>query len=107
MPYNPPWQKLYHPQPFSGGGSGELTFNIVNIKLVDPAAEVVVAQRLEQQVNYVEVVDRVSAYEASPGYSEQQSTLNTQRDFTLLIGILVVGGLVSIRYLTSFHCEIA
>lgn len=76
-----------------------MTFNIVNVKLTDPAAEEDVAQRLEQQVNRVEVVNRVAAYEASPGYSEQQSTLNTQRGFTLLIGILVVGGFFQIQTL--------
>lgn len=92
------WDRI-RPQPFSGSGSGELTFNIVNVKLADPAAEAAVAQRLEEQVNRVEVVDRVSAYEASPGYSEQQSTLNTQRGFTLLIGILVVGGFFQIQTL--------
>ncbi|MGD2049136.1 MAG: hypothetical protein PVH03_06555 [Chloroflexota bacterium] len=92
------WDRI-RPQPFSGRGSGELTFNIVNVKLADPAAEEVVAQRLEQQVNHVEVVNRVAAYEASPGYREQQSTLNTQRGFTLLIGILVVGGFFQIQTL--------
>ena len=54
------------------------------------------AQRIESQVTDVQVVDRVTAYEATPGYSAQQSTLNTQRYFALLIGILVIGGFFQI-----------
>ena len=42
------------------------------------------------------MVDRVTAYEATPGYSAQQSTLDTQRYFALLIGILVIGGFFQI-----------
>jgi putative ABC transport system permease protein len=45
------------------------------------------------------VVDIKTAYEAQPGYSAQQSTLNTQRGFTLLIGILVIGGFFQIQML--------
>ena len=44
----------------------------------------------------VQTVDRVTAYEATPGYSAQQSTLNTQKYFALLIGILVIGGFFQI-----------
>ena len=58
-----------------------------------------VARRLEAEINGVEVTDRVTAYENAPGYSEQQSTLNTQRGFTLLIGVLVVGGFFQIQTL--------
>ena len=47
----------------------------------------------------VEAVDRKTAYESTPGYSAQQSTLNTQRLFTLLIGVLVVGGFFQIQTL--------
>jgi putative ABC transport system permease protein len=54
---------------------------------------------LEADIKDIEVVDRVTAYENAPGYSEQQSTLNTQRGFTLLIGILVVGGFFQIQTL--------
>jgi putative ABC transport system permease protein len=44
-------------------------------------------------------VDPVTAYEAAPGYQAQQSTLNTQRGFTFLIGILVIGGFFQIQTL--------
>ena len=55
--------------------------------------------RLEERVSNVEAVDRVTAYESTPGYSAQQSTLNTQRIFTLIIGILVLGGFFQIQTL--------
>ena len=58
-----------------------------------------VAQQLMAQVSGIEAVDLVTAYEATPGYVEQSSTLNTQRGFTLLIGILVVGGFFQIQTL--------
>ncbi len=39
------------------------------------------------------------AIQALPGYSAQQSTLNTQGGFTLFIGILVIGGFFQIQIL--------
>ncbi|MBK8985649.1 MAG: ABC transporter permease [Chloroflexi bacterium] len=86
-------------KPVVGGLQNELTYNIVNVKLEDPAEQEVMIERLQNQVSGIEVVDVVTAYENSPGYSEQQSTLNTQRGFTLLIGVLVVGGFFQIQTL--------
>jgi len=57
------------------------------------------ARRLENQVSDVEAVDRKTAYQATPGYSAQQSTLDTQRNFALLIGVLVIGGFFQIQTL--------
>ena len=51
------------------------------------------------QVGDIEVVDRKTAYENTPGYSEQQSTLNAQNGFALLIGVLVIGGFFQIQTL--------
>jgi putative ABC transport system permease protein len=92
------WERV-RPKPTSGSTPGELTFNIVNVKLDDPQQIESVAQMLPEQVNGIEAVDLVTAYEATPGYIEQNSTLNTQRGFTLLIGILVVGGFFQIQTL--------
>ena len=47
----------------------------------------------------IEVTDIPTAIESLPGYSAQQSTLNTQQVFTLLIGVLVVGGFFQIQLL--------
>lgn len=92
------WDRI-RPKPSSSASTGELTFNIVNAKLENPQAIDQVAQNLQERVNGIEAVDRVTAYEAIPGYVEQNSTLNTQRGFTLLIGILVVGGFFQIQTL--------
>lgn len=92
------WEKI-RPQ---GGGEpaqGDLVSNIIAVKVADPAQVDAVKSRLVAEVAGIEVADRVTAYEATPGYSAQQSTLNTQRYFTLLIGILVLGGFFQIQTL--------
>lgn len=92
------WEKV---RPGGGAGSpgGELVSNIIAVKLVDPAAVEPMKERLVAEVAGIDVADRRTAYEATPGYSAQQSTLNTQRYFTLLIGVLVIGGFFQIQTL--------
>ena len=86
-------------------GSGEVfdesefISNLIAVKLVDPGAWRTTAAELERLVPDVEAVDRQTAYEATPGYIEQKSTLDTQQYFTLFIGILVVGGFFQIQTL--------
>jgi putative ABC transport system permease protein len=92
------WDRV-RPRPTSIVGPSELTFNIANVKLEDPQQLESVAQMLAEQIRGIEAVDRVTAYEATPGYVEQASTLNTQSGFTLLIGVLVVGGFFQIQTL--------
>ena len=93
------WDKI-RPQGFvETNDQSELIFNLASVKLDDPEDLEAMAGRLEDRVSKVEAVDRKTAYEASPGYSEQQSTLNTVRIFTLLIGILVIGGFFQIQTL--------
>jgi putative ABC transport system permease protein len=41
----------------------------------------------------------ITAYKKTPGYAEQQATLDTQRIFTLIIGVLVIGGFFQIQTL--------
>lgn len=50
-------------------------------------------------VDDVETADIKTAYESAPGYVEQQSTLNTIKAFTFLIGALVIGGFFQIQTL--------
>ncbi len=90
------WDKV---RPQSDVGGEKLAFNIFVVRLDDPSQADVMAARIQNEVDQVEVVDRVTAYEATPGYAAQQSTLNTQRGFTLLIGILVIGGFFQIQTL--------
>ena len=92
------WDRI-KPKPVTDNGQSELTFNIVNVKLENPDDETAVIAELESAVSGIEAVDVVTAYENSPGYQEQQSTINTQRGFTLLIGVLVVGGFFQIQTL--------
>jgi len=77
----------------------DLIFNNIAVQLDNPAEQEFVAQQLESQVNSIQAVDRQTAYENTPGYRAQQSTLNTQRLFTLLIGVLVIGGFFPLQTL--------
>lgn len=90
------WDKL-RPQAVKGGVEGaEIVANIVGVRLDNPQDWAAMAQRIASQVRDVQVVDRETAYKATPGYSAQQSTLDTQKYFALLIGILVIGGFFQI-----------
>jgi len=59
----------------------------------------VLGERIEREVRSVEAYDLVTAYENVPGYTAQKSTVDTQTGFTLVIGILVVGGFFQIQTL--------
>lgn len=73
--------------------------NVVLVKLSNPADTAVVGERISSQVSNVEPVTISEAIQALPGYSAQQSTLNTQGGFTLFIGVLVIGGFFQIQLL--------
>ena len=97
IPYTT-WEKV-RPKSTNSIDAGELVSNVAVVKLANPGQWQAMAQKLEQQVDKVEVVDRETAYKSSPGYAAQQSTLDTQRYFTLFIGILVIGGFFQIQTL--------
>lgn len=86
-------------RPRSANESGEIIFNIIAIKLDHPEVREQIAPLIEEAVSGIELTDIKTAYEATPGYSAQQSTLDTQRIFTLIIGILVIGGFFQIQTL--------
>jgi putative ABC transport system permease protein len=90
---------LIRPTPIVDNSQRSMTYNIVNVKMVNSSNEVDLAQIIQQEVQDIEVTDRQTAYEAVPGYQDQQRTFNTQQGFTLLIGILVVGGFFQIQTL--------
>ena len=92
------WERI-KPQLVVGADERDLVSNIIVAKLDDPRDLKRVTSSIQNEVGDVEVVDLRTAYEATPGYSAQQSTLNTQRDFALLIGILVIGGFFQIQTL--------
>ena len=106
-------QYLYQPSVFlpyqtwdriraQGGMSSGLvnqTANIVAIKLEDPQNAENVTALIKSQVDDIEIADIPTTIEAIPGYSAQQTTTNTQKSFTLLIGLLVIGGFFQIQTL--------
>ncbi len=79
--------------------NAELTFNILAVRLNDRTNFTEQAEALVEQVGNVEYADLQTAYESIPGYQPQQSTLGTQRTFSLLIGLLVIGGFFQIQTL--------
>ena len=87
------------PKAVVGPGEEDPACNVVAVQLEDPTQWEAMRQLLQTQVSDIEAVDRRTAYENTPGYSEQQSTLNTQNGFALLIGVLVIGGFFQIQTL--------
>ncbi len=81
------------------GTETDLVSNILAVQLKDPANWNNMATAIDAQVTDVKAVDLKTAYENTPGYSAQQSTLSTQQFFSLLVGILVIGGFFQIQML--------
>lgn len=77
----------------------ETIYNVLAVQLEQPGQAQAASQAILQRVTGIEISDKQTAIEALPGYSAQQSTLNTQQAFTLLIGVLVVGGFFQIQTL--------
>lgn len=73
--------------------------HIAAVQLEDPTQIETMRELLRLRAPNTEAVDRQTAYENTPGYREQQSTLNTQNGFALLIGMLVIGGFFQIQTL--------
>jgi len=92
------WDEI-RPQSVAASGDQEIIPNILAVKLADPTALTEMSAFLTARIDDIEVVDIKTAYESSPGYAQQQSTLNTMRGFTFLIGVLVIGGFFQIQTL--------
>jgi len=73
--------------------------NVILVKVSDPETVESIRQNIISQVDNVEVATLKEAIQALPGYTAQQSTLNTQGGFTLFIGLLVIGGFFQIQIL--------
>jgi putative ABC transport system permease protein len=73
--------------------------NIIAVRLDDPNNIEAMRAQLSAQVPGIEAADLKTAIQSLPGYSAQQSTLQTQGVFTLLIGVLVIGGFFQIQIL--------
>jgi putative ABC transport system permease protein len=92
------WEEI-RPQAAAGVGSQELIYNLMAVRLDNPEASEEMVSLLAAQVDGIEAANKQEAILAIPGYTAQQSTLNTQQGFTLLIGILVLGGFFQIQTL--------
>jgi len=85
------------PQDTSARRSSRVIFNISAVQLYDPENYQSIIPILEASVSDIQAVEKQTAILALPGYTAQQSTLNTQQAFTLLIGMLVLGGFFQIQ----------
>ena len=94
----PVWDQ-YRPKADPGVYSSQPAVNVIAIRAEDPAALESIPARISAVVDDVETTDIRTAYESTPGYSAQQSTLNTIKGFTFLIGALVIGGFFQIQTL--------
>ncbi len=92
------WERV-RPKSEAEFSNTEPVGNVILVKLDDPQQAEIVSQRISDQVNNIEIVAIADAIQALPGYSAQQSTLNTQGGFTLFIGLLVIGGFFQIQIL--------
>jgi putative ABC transport system permease protein len=92
------WEKI-RPQSESDLKDDTPYPNIIAVKLTDPTQIELVHRRLIANVPNIEVADLATTINNIPGYSAQQGTVQTQGFFTLLIGVLVIGGFFQIQIL--------
>jgi putative ABC transport system permease protein len=90
---------LYRPKADPSSYTTQPPVNVVAVKAANPGALESIPAAISAVVEEVETTDIRTAYESAPGYSEQQSTLNTIQGFTFLIGALVIGGFFQIQTL--------
>jgi len=73
--------------------------NIIAVRLSNPSQIDLMKAQLLAKVPNIEVADIPTTINNIPGYSAQQGTVQTQGVFTLLIGVLVIGGFFQIQIL--------
>lgn len=73
--------------------------NIIAVKLSNPSQLDELSKRIVASETNVEVTDIPTTIDNIPGYSAQQGTVQAQGFFTLLIGVLVIGGFFQIQIL--------
>lgn len=97
VPFNT-WERV-RPKSEAEINSSNPVANVILVRLQDPKDIEKMGQRITAQVNKVETATLKETIQSLPGYSAQQSTLNTQGAFTLFIGVLVIGGFFQIQIL--------
>ncbi|MFM8319927.1 MAG: ABC transporter permease [Chloroflexota bacterium] len=97
LPYRT-WEQV-RPGGANQGRLVDSTSNVIAVQIKPDYTYEQVSERIVNEVPDVEVADIITTYKNLPGYAAQQSTLDTQRGFTLLIGLLVIGGFFQIQML--------
>ncbi|MCX7756229.1 MAG: ABC transporter permease [Anaerolineales bacterium] len=92
------WEKI-RPKSDAELGNTVPAINIIVVRVKDPAQIEQVRNNLLESVKNIEVADIQTTINNIPGYTAQQGTVQTQGGFTLLIGILVIGGFFQIQVL--------
>jgi len=92
------WEKI-RPQSEADLNDDTAYPNIIAVKLADPTQSDLMQARLLSLVKNIQVTDIETTINNIPGYSAQQGTVQTQGFFTLLIGVLVIGGFFQIQIL--------
>ncbi|MGE5250625.1 MAG: ABC transporter permease [Bacteroidota bacterium] len=92
------WERV---RPKSGAEANKTIpdINIIAVKLADPSQVGAMEAILSSRVANIQVADIPTTINNIPGYSAQQGTVQTQAVFTLLIGVLVIGGFFQIQIL--------
>jgi len=92
------WEKV-RPQSEADLNSDTPYPNIIAVKLSDASQIESMKTHLIDSVKNIEVANIDTTINNIPGYSAQQGTVQTQGFFTLLIGVLVIGGFFQIQIL--------
>ncbi len=92
------WEKI-RPQSEADLNNDTPLPNILAVKLTNASQIDVMKARLLANVANIEVTDITTTINNIPGYAAQQGTVQTQGFFTLLIGVLVIGGFFQIQIL--------
>jgi putative ABC transport system permease protein len=92
------WERI-RPQSEADAADDTPLPNIIVVRLQEPSQAGAIQARLLVEVTKIEVADIQTTINNIPGYSAQQATIQTQGFFTLLIGVLVIGGFFQIQVL--------
>jgi putative ABC transport system permease protein len=92
------WERS-RPQSEADARDGTPYPSIIAVNVADTELLEQVTVQLLTEVPRIEIADIATTINNIPGYSEQESTIRTQGVFTLLIGVLVIGGFFQIQVL--------
>ena len=92
------WERV---RPKSGAEANKTIpdINVIAVRLQEPMSTAVMREIITKTVSNVQAADIETTIQNIPGYSAQQGTVQTQAVFTLLIGVLVIGGFFQIQIL--------